>query len=187
MKLALNPMAKYIVYACPMGALAEQIQSFFEESQKQFGVNTAHQYMPHCSLTGFFEDRSSAAAVYTQTLDRAYRRACASQPSPALVVKDFNFCPDWHGLELESLWLRQLIVNFACTAISPTRKGVVRPKPWLHLSLAYDFAPSQANLLSSLAVEMIDPRASVDWQLRYYQRNSNSHWICHRAWSLAGS
>ena len=47
-------MPKLIVYACPVGELAEQLETYFSKSRLACGPNQAHQYMPHCTLTGFF-------------------------------------------------------------------------------------------------------------------------------------
>ncbi|MBD2258620.1 hypothetical protein [Pseudanabaena sp. FACHB-2040] len=177
-------MPKFIVYACPTGELASQVQRFFEESRRVFGPNAAHAYMPHCTLLSFFEETPNSVPLYTQSLTRAYKRALRSQPTPAIAVTGFAFRPDWHGLELASPWLRQLMVNFASTTHSPTRKGGLRLKDWLHLSLAYEFSPDQAKGLSQMATELIDPAAAVTWELRYYQRNQDDHWICHQVLPL---
>jgi hypothetical protein len=171
-------MPKFIVYACPTGDLADQVQHFFEESRRVFGPNAAHNYMPHCTLVGFFEESVGSVPLYTQGLMRAYKRAVRSQPSPAIEVKGFAFRPDWQGLELVSPWIKQLMVDFVCTTASPTRKESLRLKDWLHLSLAYEFPPSQAKPLSQMATALINPEAAVNWELRYYQRDEGN-WICH--------
>lgn len=177
-------MTKFIVYACPVGKLAEQIEIYFEKSRLACGPNTAHHYMPHCTLTGFFEDQTSAVPKYTQKLERSLKRFRRSQPEPPLVVKDLNFRDDWHGLELSSDWLRQLIVDFVCRATSPTRKTPLRPKDWLHLSLAYGFMPDQADTLQTLAQDLVDPQAPVSWEIRFYQQNPDQTWICHQRLKL---
>ncbi|PSN20649.1 hypothetical protein C7271_01085 [filamentous cyanobacterium CCP5] len=177
-------MATYIVYACPVGELADQIQHFFDQSRERFGANAAHQYMPHCTLTGFFEDRPEAMPIYSQAIDQAYRRALAAQSSPVITVKGLSFQPEWYGLEIESSWLKRLMVNFARTTPSPTRKAALRLKTWLHLSLAYDFAPQHSQSLGALAKELVDPTTEVQWQLRFYQREPSGKWICHYSWPL---
>ena len=173
-------MPKFIVYACPSGPLAEQLAVYFEKSRLLCGPNAAHQYMPHCTLTGFFEDVTSAVPTYMQKLERSLKRCQRSQPQPVLRVEDLAFRPDWHGLELSSDWLKKLILNFVCTATSPTRKTPLRPKDWLHLSLAYDFAPEQAAALKTLARDCVDPQAPVSWELRFYQRHPDNAWQCHQ-------
>lgn len=178
-------MPKFIVYACPTGELAEQIQRFFAESLESVGANAVHEFIPHCSLTGFFEDRLSSVPLYTQALTRCYNRALRSRPTPAITIQGFAFRPDWHGLELESPWLKKLIVDFACTVNSPTRKEALRIKDWLHLSLAYEFPTEQGKALSQLASQRIDPTAPVGWELRYYQRDDTHAWTCHQTWPLS--
>ncbi|MEO0490577.1 MAG: hypothetical protein AAFZ49_13615 [Cyanobacteria bacterium J06659_2] len=178
-------MTQFIVYACPTGHLAEQLQAFLAESSVHYAKNAAHSYMPHCTLTGFFDDFNRAVPIYTRTLVRAYKRALRSRPNPALTIKDLSFKPDWHGLELDSPWLKQLVLDFACTASSPSRKNAIRPKSWLHLSLAYEFVADQAESLAQLAQSMVDPNAPADWELRFYQRDPGNRWICHQALPLS--
>ena len=177
-------MPKFIVYACPVGELAEQLAIYFAKSRLTIGSNTAHHYMPHCTLTGFFEDTTRSVPQYTQTLTRSFKRFQRSQPDPVLEVQKLSFRADWHGLELSSEWLRRLITDFVCTATSPTRKSSLRPKEWLHLSLAYDFTPDQDEALRSLAQSLVHPDAPVAWELRFYQRNSDQSWICHQCLPL---
>jgi ubiquitin-associated SH3 domain-containing protein len=177
-------MSEFIVYACPLGELADQLTTYFEKSQVQYGPNSAHNYMPHCTLTGFFTEQTSSIPLYVQFLDRAYKRTLHSQPTPAITITQMSFRPDWHGLELEAPWLQQLMVNFASTAKSPTRQQALRIKKWLHLSLAYDFPPNHHEPLTQLAQELIEPEAPVAWELRYYERYANRRWTCHHAWPL---
>lgn len=181
-------MPKFIVYACPTGDLAAQIQRFYDESLVRFGPNAAHACMLHCTLVGFFEDTVGSVPLYTRVLTRAYNRRLktdqSGQTKAAVTVKGFAFRPDWHGLELESAWLKQLMVDFTCSAHSPTRKGALRLKDWLQVSLADEFEPEQAKPLANLATALIDPTASVNWELRYYQQSLNNRWICHQVWPI---
>ena len=177
-------MPKFIVYACPVGELANQLETYFAKSRLTCGPNSAHKYMPHCTLTGFFEEQARAVPNYTQKLERSYKRLRRSQPYPVIDVKDLSFRPDWHGLELNSDWLKKVVLDFACTATSPTRTSPLRLKDWLHLSLAYDFQADHAETLATLAMDLIDPRATVQWELRFYQRNLDNRWICHQSLKL---
>ncbi len=170
-----------------MGELAQQLDTYFEKSRLLCGPNSAHGYMPHCTLTGFFEDASSAVPKYTQTLERSFKRLRRSLPSPPLEVRSLTFREDWHGLELSSDWLKKLMCNFACTATSPTRKTPLRLKDWLHLSLAYNFLPEQAPHLEKLAQDLIDPAAETTWELRFYEQNPDQSWICHQKIKLEAS
>ncbi|MBD3884636.1 hypothetical protein IFO70_23125 [Phormidium tenue FACHB-886] len=173
----------FIVYACPTGELAEQLDRYFQQSLTVCGANAAHRYMPHCTLTGFFQDEAVAVPLYVQALNRALSQA---QPclNPVITIQQLTFRSDWHGLELQSDWLKTMIVNFATLAASPTRRNALRRKDWLHLSLAYEFQREQSESLIQLAQEYISLQASVQWELRFYQRHSDQRWTCHQFWQL---
>ncbi|MEM0980973.1 MAG: hypothetical protein AAGH78_11955 [Cyanobacteria bacterium P01_H01_bin.58] len=96
-------------------------------------------------------------------------------------MKELSCRDNWHGLELESDWLKKVMVDFACTATSATRSTPLRLKESLHLSLAYNFQPDQAEDLELLAHELVDPTANVQWELRFYQRNPDNRWLCHQS------
>lgn len=170
-----------ILYACPIGPLEQQIASYFERSQVCYGPNKAHDYMPHCTLTGFFHDRAAAIPAYIQAIDGAL-----GDLSPVgeadISITALTFRPDWHGLELQSPWLRRLVARFAGLASSPTRRDALRIKDWLHVSLAYGFDPAHGAGLRSLAEPMVDPKAPCRWNLRLYQRHPT--WVCHQSWSV---
>jgi hypothetical protein len=184
-------MTELIVYACPIGELAEQLEQYFEQSQQRVGKNAAHHYMPHCTLTGFFRDVEAAIPVYLQALDRVLTRS-QPYPHPVITITQMAFRPDWHGLELQSDWLKQRIADFATLAQSPTRSNNLRLKTWLHLSLAYEFQSEQATPLAELACQLIQPEVPVEWEVRFYQRRSDPlqvsqrdrTWHCHQSWQL---
>jgi len=173
-----------IVYACPVGPLATQIEDYLQQSQKHYGPNSAHAYMPHCTLTGFFCDEESEISHYTRTLTHVLCSDLLVIPSPSLTIQQMAFQPNWHGLVLEAEWLKQMIVSFAQSADSATRTEPLRLKDWLHLSLAYDFNPADASALQQMATELIDIAAPVSWELRFYQRANKNKWTCHQSWPL---
>ncbi|HBK22332.1 MAG TPA: hypothetical protein DDZ60_07465 [Planktothrix sp. UBA10369] len=177
-------LSQFIVYACPQGELAEQIQDFYQESLDLCGFNAAHNYMPHCTLTGFFKDQESKISVYIQALETAYNTAkITANPLKIHIIK-MTFQSDWQGLELEAEGIPSLMINFAQLANSPTRPEQLRLKTWLHLSLAYEFQPQQAQILEDLAKTRINLQAQVDWELRFYQRHPDNSWTCHQSWRL---
>ncbi|MEM7063159.1 MAG: hypothetical protein AAF572_08340 [Cyanobacteria bacterium P01_B01_bin.77] len=169
-----NESTKFILYACPVGELGQQLETYFKESLERCGANTAHQYMPHCTLTGFFEDKQQAAMRYVAALKSALAQQLPQQPIPVAEIRQLSFHENWHGLELTAPWFQSVAQTFASLAKSPSP---LRLKTWLHVSLAYGFDPTLAKPLKQMALHIVDPQIPVDWELRLYQRQSN--WHCH--------
>ena len=165
-----------ILYACPVGELATQLDAYYARTRAEFGPNTAHRYPPHVTLTGFFHDTAAAIPIYIQALATAL--AAAPQP-PTITITGTMFEPTFHGLLIESPWLKDLTKAFAWLAHSPTRRDALRLKDWLHLSLAYDFPPEHHAPLAECGRAMVDIAASVRWELRLYERYGMHEWRCH--------
>lgn len=177
-------LEQLIIYACPSGELADQLDQYFAQSLKLCGRNAAHHYMPHCSLTGFFQDELTSIELYQQAIDQALKNQFSIAAKPVIQIQDMSFHDDWHGLELRSDWLRQLMAQVTEFAVSPTRLEPLRLKSWLHLSLAYEFQPEHTETLIYLAQTYVNPQASVVWEVRFYQRHADHQWTCHQTWSL---
>ena len=173
----------FIVYACPVGELNEQIENYLQKSQELCGENKAHNYMPHCTLTGFFTDDVSSVDYYLEALDKAYL-AANNNIDLSITIKQLTFNDDWHGLELQAKGLKQLIINFSELERSPTRQENLRLKDWLHLSLAYGFNPEDREQLKNLAIDAIAIEANVGWELRFYQKNSDWTWKQLKQWKI---
>ncbi len=178
-------LCELIIYACPTGPLAEQLEYFFHRSRSELGPNTAHRYMPHCSLTGFFHDVAGAIPFYVDELEKTLTNARASQPNTVLQVSAMVLSDMFKYLKLESEWLLLLMRDFAAHSTSVTRTDELRLKGWLHLSLAYDHPPEQEMTLSLLAKNSIDPTSPVGWNLCLYERRPGDNWILHAQWRLA--
>lgn len=169
-----------IVYACPIGPLAEQVAAFYTVSRERFGPNSAHAYPPHITLTGFFHDDAAAIPLYRSAL----AAALAARPAGAIRITDLLTTAKFHGLLITAPWLEALTADFAAQAHSPTRCDPVRVKDNLHLSLAYGFAPGDGPALGDLARTMVDPAAPVRWELRFYERLAHAGWRVHAQWPL---
>jgi hypothetical protein len=176
--------AGIIVYACPLGPLAAQLDRYFAAARDACGPNTAHEYMPHVTLTGFFQDAPEALPSYAAALEAARERAAATRPEEPLEVTGMALNVEFHGLLLEGAWLKRLVADFAASAGSPPRREAIRLKEWLHLSLAYGFPPEQHGRLAELARALVDPRSPAAWELRLYQSHGDGRWTCHAAWPL---
>lgn len=176
---------EFILYACPQGQLAKQIDSYSSRVLETCVPNSAHNYMPHCTLTGFFDDDVESIPSYLDSLDLLYQKYLPKfKAQPSIHVVGLEFRSDWHGLLLEASELKQLAWEFAEQTKSTTRTSPIRPKDWLHLSLAYDFQPEEAIALQHLAEKMVIPESTVHWELRFYQRDFDHQWTCHRSWDL---
>ena len=175
---------QFIVYACPVGKLNSQLEDYFKQSLRLYGENTAHKYMPHCTLTGFFTDEINSIPTYLQALDKAYLGAINNNLSLDIKIKQLTFSDNWHGLELQADGLKKLITNFVELENSSTRQEELRLKDWLHLSLAYNFNPQHGDGLQHLAREIIDIKADVSWELRFYQKNPDWTWQCLQSWRI---
>jgi hypothetical protein len=171
-----------IVYACPVGPLAEQVAEFYAISRERFGPNSAHAYPPHITLTGFFYDDPAAVELYTAALAAAH----AARPQGVITITELLTSAEFHGLLIASPWLEALTADFADRAHSATRRDALRLKTNLHLSLAYGFAAADGPALGALARRMVDPAAPVAWVLRLYERRPDGAWFVCGAWSLDG-
>ena len=103
--------SQFIVYACPVGELNQQIEIYLHQSRELYEANSAHKYMPHCTLTGFFNAELNSIPVYIEALDKAYIEAKNNLDSD-IQIKQFTFNEDWHGLELKAENIKTLIANF---------------------------------------------------------------------------
>jgi type VI protein secretion system component VasA len=176
--------AELILYACPTGELAAQLDNYFALSRRACGENAAHRYMPHITLTGFFHDLPSTIEFYVQQLDRVLAASTPPASGAPIIHKPMGFQTNFHMIEIESPWLKQLTAEFIPLAMTESRQEAIRKKDWLHLSLAYDFPPEQHEILKNLASETLYLDAQVGWELRFYERHPDNRWTCHRVWSL---
>ena len=173
-----------IVYACPMGPLADHVQVYFSVAKHNFTWNPAHDYMPHCSITGFFHDFPDAIPGYIETIDAILKDFPPAAGRPVIAVQGMLLKKDFHGLVLHSDWLSQFTAAFVERAPAATRLDALRFKKWLHLSLAYQIRAEDEQSLFRLARHTVPIDAPVCWQLRLYQRHRDKSWTLHGHWPL---
>ncbi len=167
-------ITEFILYACPVGVLADQLDAYLAASTARCGPNAAHQYVPHVSLTGFFHDDAGAAAFYAPLAEPA------AHEHASVVIEQMMLRGDFHALLVSSPWLERTAAAFADVAGgSPTRIDDIRVKRDLHLSLAYGFPADSHGELADLAVAMVDIAAPVQWQIRLYERDVAARWHLH--------
>lgn len=176
-----NLHRELILYACPEGELAMRLQAYYAQSRQECGANAAHRYPPHITLTGFYHDTAESISIYTlalrQALSMAHKKARCT-----VRIERMMFEPNFHGLVIESPWLKHMTATFASLAKSTTRADAIRLKDWLHLSLAYEFDAAHATHLKHLAIELVDVSAQVDWEVRLYERHGDDQWRVLAGW-----
>lgn len=170
-------MLELIVYACPTGELAAALDSYFRLAKANFGVNPAHHYMPHITLTSFFQLAPEHLAAYQQHLNDALA-AHQPTPTPILQIMGLILRPEFHGLEVRAPHLKIIAADFAARARSQPNPQDITIKDWLHLSLAYDFPKKHDPGLRQLAKFTVDPQAPANWSLRLYERHARG-WKRH--------
>ena len=186
-----------IVYACPTGELAASLEDYFAAAAYRCGSNTAHEDIPHCTLTGFFHDDYSSISDYVDALETAVRLQGQSKPDLPISITGLRFEPKFHYLAIQSPWLESVAETFAELANSSTRIDALRLKTNLHVSLAYGFEPEQQQQLRNVAEEL-NWQVPVGWEVRIYERHPrlpgscdesrmeawNCYWTCHGCWEV---
>ncbi|KAL7752774.1 ribosylnicotinamide kinase [Sorochytrium milnesiophthora] len=148
-------------------ALAQAIARFMNETRARFGPNEAHMYVPHISMTGFFDLPPSVAEKEVEQFLSARLDAASS------VTATHIYRPPGSNVLL-----------LACRASSELHDLVgslrdhfsgrfqVRAKRIDHLSLAYggkfvDHAPSptEVEVMEQLARQLIDGISAAEWDI----------------------
>ena len=165
-----------ILYACPSGPLADDLDAYFSEVTSRFGPTTAQTYPVHCTLTGFFRRRGERADEVLAHLGEVLTDL-GPPPSGAVTIERLGVHDGWVGLELTSPWLLELIDAVVAADVPHDDEDALRPKDWLHVSLAYgvdDLVP-----YVEFARETLDLTGPVGWEVRLWERNVNGAWTQH--------
>ncbi len=153
-----------ILYATPVGPLAEAIEAYFGAVEP----TTANDYPPHCTLTGFFHRRPARA---NEIADEVRNLVASTGPVPedGVVVRDLHLDADWVGLELHSPFCEEFTARFVAEHQSDPTDDALRPKDWLHLSLAYGVDDLTTH--AATASEVIDPALPCTWEIALWERS----------------
>ncbi|GJM39588.1 MAG: hypothetical protein DHS20C19_29550 [Acidimicrobiales bacterium] len=161
--------AELILYATPNGPLADALYELFDRLRRD-APTTAQTYPPHCTLTGFFHrGRADVARV----IDDAHAAVTAVAPPASVTVERLRLAPDWVGLELTAPWLLAVTEAFADRHVLGDGDDALRPKDWLHLSIAY--GDGDLDTAASLASEM-DPTLDAAWDVGVWERAADGSW-----------
>lgn len=165
---------QYVLYACPTGALAERLLTFWTES-KELGWNGAHNFIPHITLVPVFKASDECAQDLVSSLesiidqDKLYDH----------IDLETYVSPNFMGLfvkDADTEWLQKIATSYVEKLLSLGITAEPQAKS-LYLTLAYQF-PSSLYQPLRLMVEKLGPITPAQWELRLYSRDlrlQNSH------------
>lgn len=167
-------MHELILYATPTGPLADAVGELFAWSTAPpIIATTAQTYPPHVTLTGFFH-RTAARAVEIERGTAAWCAATGPVPADAVRVTELRNTTEWCGLVIESPWLLDATATWMRGQRVAPDEDALRPKDWLHLSLAYGDGPVAE--VAGAAVASIDPELPARWELGLWERDTDGGW-----------
>ncbi|KAH0566666.1 protein UBASH3A homolog [Cotesia glomerata] len=168
-----NPR-EFILYACPTGQLADNLNKFWEDS-KLLEWNKAHDYMPHITLLRFFkvpdknsEQVSKALETLLEPSDCMDRVELEPYVSPNFIGLFINEKQASFFESAVSKFIKKLS-NIGITAEADTKS--------MHVSLAYEFSSQHFQALRSMIEKLIP--SSSNWELKLYSRDPR-----FRAWRV---
>lgn len=169
--------AELILYATPTGELADACERFFAAAS-DIGPTTAQTYPPHCTLTGFFrrpQDRVEFAIAEIKTMLADW----GAVPDDAVTITALTRSDEWIGFELRSPWLISLTAAVVGHHRMLPGEDALRPKDWLHLSLAYGETPSLCPYGDLVDRMGLDHTLPGSWEVAVWQREPSGNWHRH--------
>ncbi|XP_066279372.1 ubiquitin-associated and SH3 domain-containing protein B-like [Branchiostoma lanceolatum] len=164
---------EYVLFACPTGPLVTQLEEYSEKTLVHCGRNGSHNSFPHVTLCSFFSvSDATVPKVVHAVLTTAGR--VRGMEVPAKVSLDFYSSSSFVGLFVDdrsAAFLRNVSQEFASEVLKTTGIEVKAHKKQLHITLAYQFNPSQQKKLEELAKD-IDTSMPAQWDLRLYSRDT---------------
>lgn len=162
-------MPDLILYATPEGPLAERCDALWAELTTAQGT-AAQAYPPHVTLTGFFRRAPERVDDVVADVGRAVG------PFHLDALEDVSVAPlcseDWVGLEVRSLGLHDLTAAVVGAHRAAPGEDALRPKDWLHLSLAYGDGVDVAAL-APRCVEAVAGARATGWTVGLWRRDED--------------
>ena len=173
--------AELIVYATPTGELAVQCDRFWSLARGR-QPTTAQTYPPHVTLTGFFRrPRVGVGAMVDQLAETLARHPRPGSPAVEVVALRYQPLGSgdelWLGLEVDSPYLTSVVADLAA-GDDPGPDDRLRPKSWLHLSLAYGLV-ADLDWYQQAAAELMGPTTPAGWEVGLWERDEAGGWIRH--------
>ncbi|KAJ8035382.1 Ubiquitin-associated and SH3 domain-containing protein B [Holothuria leucospilota] len=162
---------EYVLYACAVGTLGDDMDSYWNSTLAKCGRNGAHSLLPHITLCSFFSCKDSKVELLCQAVQKA---AESNVPSfPDTIDLELFSSPNFIGLfvkENQSQKLRKLTNDFAEAAEKLADCKVEPHKKELHVTMAYQFTANAYPQLEVMA-KQLDLKAPARWELRLYSRD----------------
>ena len=150
--MATTNSVKLIIYACPVGILENELNNFFESSEAKFGWNKAHEYMPHVTLTSFFDLRSRRdIPIVIEALDSTFSQ---SNPPYELIsnVRIKGSLGNTIKIVMNCDYLESCLRRFK-QKIQDVASIKVKNSDSYHLSLGYGYSDNHFEELMNLVYE----------------------------------
>jgi hypothetical protein len=173
-----------ILYAEPGGELGARCAEFWAAMSAADAATDAQAYPPHVTLTGFFRRQPSRLPAIVDAFAGALDAAAPAGLDglrwvvPAALELQVN--DDWIGFHVTAAWMDRLVAAF-CTpgsAAQPAGAGddELRPKSWLHLSLAYGAGYDESTRAAAAdhAAELQTLMAEGQWTVALWRADGST-------------
>ena len=173
-----------ILYAEPAGELGARCAEFWAAMSAADAATEAQSYPPHVTLTGFFHRTPgrvmSIAEAFTRAVDAAAPQGLDGVRWVEPAELDLQVNHDWTGLHVTAPWMDAVVAAFASpdSAAQPADGGEdeLRPKSWLHLSLAYGAGYDEFSRAAAAehTAELQRLTAEAKWTVALWRRDGSA-------------
>lgn len=166
------PRDELILYATPEGDVGEACARYWATLERSRRRTTAQEFPPHCTLTGFFHrDRDEVGRIVGEIGE-----VLASTPdSMSVRSARLEVVDDWVGLVLDAPVFDDVIERFVARHRVGAGDDRLRPKTWLHLSLAYG-AGADTRYHREAASSLFGETRPETWSVALWQRR-DGRWL----------
>ncbi|XP_013419245.1 ubiquitin-associated and SH3 domain-containing protein B [Lingula anatina] len=162
---------EFVLYLCPTGDLATDLDHYWKNTLAQCGWNGAHNFLPHITLCPFFKAKDSQVPHILRAVEKQREKRY-----PTRVDLNHFTAPNFIGLfvgEKCAAVLRNLVAEFA-EDVHKSGVQMEAHQKQLHVTLAYQYSPEQHALLEKLS-KNIKLDTPTRWDLRLYSRDARAH------------
>lgn len=168
-----------ILYAEPGGELGARCADFWAAMSAADTTTSAQEYPPHVTLTGFFhrppERLPDVLAAFEAALDAAVPAGFDGVRWAAPTALELQANDEWTGLHVDAPWMDAVIAAFVADAavqVAGSGEDALRPKSWLHVSLAYGegYDHVARDAAAEAALPFTGLPAEAEWSVSLWRR-----------------